>query len=268
MKKTSYSYSTVIALLFILFTSCDATKKTVVSQEDNEWENLFNGENLDGWTIKINGFAPGDNHKNTFRVEDGILKVAYDNYDTFDMKFGHLFTDQSYSHYIFQVDYMFLGEGLADAPTWTNFNSGAMLHAQSPESMRTDQGFPVCIEAQFLGAGATAGTQTANAVTPGTHISINDTLNTDHIIDSRSKLYPLNEWIRFEAEVHGNELIIHRINGEEVIRYSHPILDESDKDALKLIEAGAPTKLAAGHIALQAEGQPVWFKNIRIKRLK
>ena len=56
-----------------------------------EWQQLFNGKDLDGWTVKIRGYELGDNYANTFRVEDGLLKVSYDGYDQFDEKFGHLF---------------------------------------------------------------------------------------------------------------------------------------------------------------------------------
>ena len=57
----------------------------------NRWISLFNGKNLEGWTVKITGHDLNDNYGNTFRVEDGILKVCYDQYDKFDGKFGHLF---------------------------------------------------------------------------------------------------------------------------------------------------------------------------------
>ena len=33
------------------------------------------------------------------------------------------------------------------------------------------------------------------------------------------------------------------------------------------LAAGAPLQLSYGHIALQAESQPVWFRNIRIRNL-
>ena len=46
-----------------------------------EWISLFNGKNLDGWTIKISKHPLGENFANTFHVEDGILKVSYDGYD-------------------------------------------------------------------------------------------------------------------------------------------------------------------------------------------
>ncbi|MCI0356906.1 MAG: DUF1080 domain-containing protein, partial [Planctomycetaceae bacterium] len=51
-----------------------------IAQEkpDGEWIQLFNGKNLDGWTPKIRYCELGDNYGDTFRVENGLLKVAYD----------------------------------------------------------------------------------------------------------------------------------------------------------------------------------------------
>jgi len=63
------------------------------------WIPLFNGKDLTGWTPKIAGYELGENYGNTFRVEDGILKVAYDQYDKFDGKFGHLFYSEV-SHFL------------------------------------------------------------------------------------------------------------------------------------------------------------------------
>ena len=78
------------------------------------------------------------------------------------------------------------------------------------------------------------------------------------------------EWVKIELEVHGDKEVIHRVNGTEVLRYQKPQLDpegriEATKD---LYAAGAETPLRFGHIALQAEGQGVWFRNIELKPLE
>lgn len=232
-----------------------------------EWHALFNGKDLSGWTIKIANRPLNENYADTFRVEEGMIKVSYDGYRKFDNRFGHLYTNQPYSSYILRLEYRIVKQAVADAPHWAKLNSGVMIHAQSPLSMRYEQAFPVSMEFQFLASGATAGTQTANAVTPGTNLEIDGKVLTDHIIDSRSKLFPLDEWVTAEIEVHGHEEVIHRINKAEVLRYRHPQLDPRDADARRLLEAGAPLQLSFGHIALQAEGQPIWFRNIRIRPL-
>ena len=106
------------------------------------WMSLFNGEDLTGWTPKITGHAPGDNYGNTFRVEDGILKVCYDRYDKFDRRFGNLFYEKPFSNYVMRVEYRFVGDQCPGGPGWAFRNSGVMIHGQSPESMTKDQDFP------------------------------------------------------------------------------------------------------------------------------
>jgi len=235
--------------------------------EGSEWHSLFNGKDLAGWTPKIAKHPAGDNYANTFRVEDGVIKVSYDQYAKFDGQFGHLYTNQAYSNYILRLEYKFTGTAIADSPPWAKLNSGVMIHSQSPLSMTLDQSFPASLEFQFLATGSSAGKQTGNVCTPGTNLELRGKLVTDHIIDSTSKFYPLEEWVNVEVEVHGNQEVIHRVNGVEVLRYQRPQLDPTDKDAQRLLAAGAPLQLSFGHIALQAESQPVWFRNIRIKQL-
>jgi Domain of Unknown Function (DUF1080) len=232
-----------------------------------EWHALFNGRDLSGWTPKIAKHPLGENYADTFRVDDGIIKVAYDRYGKFEQRFGHLYSDQPYSNYILRLEYRITGAAIADSPSWAKLNSGVMIHSQSPLSMHVNQAFPVSLEFQFLSVGATAGRQTGNACTPGTNLEMQGKLVTDHIIDSSSKLFPVDEWVAVEVEVRGNEEVIHRVNGVEVLRYQHPQLDPKDPDAQKLLKTGAPLQLSFGHIALQAESQPIWFRNIRIQQL-
>lgn len=252
---------------FALFIAT-ALAANVTSAATEEWHPLFNGKDLSGWTIKIANRPLNENYADTFRVEDGMIKVSYDGYKKFENRFGHLYSNQPYSSYILRLEYRIVQQAVADAPHWAKLNSGVMIHSQSPLSMRLEQAFPVSMEFQFLASGATAGKQTANAVTPGTHLEMDGKLLTDHIIDSKSKLFPLDEWVTAEIEVRGHEEVIHRINGTEVLRYRHPQLDPQDADAQRLLAAGAPLELSFGHIALQAESQPIWFRNIRIKPLE
>jgi hypothetical protein len=235
--------------------------------DEGEWHSLFNGRDLSGWTVKINKHPVGDNHANTFRVEDGMIKVGYDGYGKFDEQFGHLYSNLAYSNYILRLEYRITGTAVADSPSWAKLNSGVMIHSQSPWTMGLNQAWPASMEFQFLSAGATAGRQTGNVVTPGTNLEMKGKLLTDHIIDSTSKLFPVDEWVAVEVEVHGNDEVIHRVNGVEVLRYQHPQLDPREESAKALLGAGAPLQLSFGHIALQAESQPIWFRNIRIRQL-
>ncbi len=80
------------------------------AEKPEEWTQLFNGKDLTGWTPKIRGQKLGENWNDTFRVEDGVLKVSYDKYDTFDRRFGHLFYEKPFSNYILRIEYQFVGD--------------------------------------------------------------------------------------------------------------------------------------------------------------
>jgi hypothetical protein len=233
-----------------------------LAQPSSDWMPLFNGKDLTGWAPKISGYELGVNYKNTFRVEDGLLKVSYDEYDNFHGEFGHLFYEKKFSHYILRVEYRFVGEQVPGGPDWAFRNSGAMLHSQSPESMGLDQDFPISIEAQFLGGGGEGKRPTMNLCTPGTHVEMDGKLVTEHCINSTSKTYHGDQWVTVEMEVRGGELIRHIIDGETVIAYSKPVLGGEFLTDDYPIAEGAP--VTEGYISLQAESHPIHFRKVEL----
>ena len=224
------------------------------AQDDGRWIPLFNGENLDGWTVKITGHEAGDNYADTFRVENGLLTVGYENYDTFGGRFGHLFYNEELSHYRLRVEYRFIGEQCLGGPEWALRNSGVMVHGQTVDTMGRDQEFPDSIEVQFLGGDGSGSRPTANVCTPGTHIVLDGALERRHCIDSSAATYPGDQWVTVEVEVRGNELIRHTVDGETVLEYTRPQRDDG-------------TPLSRGSISLQAESHPVEFRKVELLRL-
>ena len=264
MRRSIIRRASLVTTLLIL--ALIGTGRAAETAADGQWIQLFNGKNLDGWTPKIAGYEAGENFGNTFRVEDGVLKVAYDQYDRFGGRFGHLFYREPFSHYLLRVEYRFVGKQVPEGPGWAIRNSGVMIHGQSPESMKKDQAFPVSIEVQLLGGTGSGERPTANVCTPGTHIVMDGQLVTRHCNSSRSKTYHGDQWVTVEIEVRGNEIIKHVVNGKTVLEYSRPQLDESDADARKLIRQG-DKMLAGGTISLQSESHPVEFRKVELKKL-
>ncbi len=238
------------------------------AQDGKEWTPLFNGKNLDGWKVKIKGYELGENHADTFRVEDGVMKVSYDKYEKFDRTFGHIFFEKPYSNYVLRVEYRFTGDQVPGGPGWAFRNSGIMLHGQSPESMGKDQDFPVSIEVQLLGGDGTKDRTTGNVCTPGTHIVMDGKLVKSHCIDSTSKTYHGDQWVTIEVEVHGNKLVRHKIDGKTIFEFTEPQLDENDAIGKKLIEKNGGKMLSGGSISLQAESHPVEFRKVEIRQIK
>lgn len=265
MKNPARSLLTSLIVFASLFAFAGAADAPAAGRQ---WIPLFNGKNLDGWTIKIAGHPLGENFADTFRVEDGMIKVYYDKYGKFGRQFGHLYSNVAYSHYILRMEYRFTGKMMPDAPNYVNLNSGVMIHSQSPQSMGLNQEFPASMEIQFLADEGKGRRSTSNVCTPGTNLEMGGKLITQHIVESNAPTFPAEEWVRIEVEVHGNDDIIYRVNSTEVLRYQRPQLDPADHTADELFKAGANKYLGFGHIALQAEGQPVWFRNIELMPLE
>ncbi len=230
---------------------------------DEGWVSLFNGKDLDGWSPKIKGHALGEDPYNTFRVEDGVIKVVYDKYDEFNDRFGHLFYKTKFGDYRLRIEYRFVGDQCPGGPGWAIRNSGAMVHCQAPETMGKDQSFPVSVEVQFLGGNGKDERPTGNVCTPGTHIVMDGQLITRHCTNSKSKTYHGDQWVTAEVEVHGHGKIKHFINGELVIEYEKTQLDDKDADAKKLIKDGK-VEVGDGYISLQAESHPIEFRKVEI----
>lgn len=226
------------------------------SPDQEEWIDLFNGQDLDNWIIKIKGSPLGQNTHNTFRVEDGLLKVRYDQYPEFHNEFGHIFyAPQSFSYYRIELQYRFVGRQVANAPAWARRNNGIMYHTQAPDTMTLDQDFPLSVEYQLLGGLGEGERSTANLCTPGSHVVIGNALRKEHCINSSSATYHGESWVNASLEVHGRELAIHRVEGKEVMRYRDLQQDDG-------------TPMDRGYIALQAESAPIDFKVVRLLNLE
>jgi len=269
--KPAVAYRSIAALAVFSLAACSQPE---VAQERNdpdreEWISLFNGENLDGWTIKIAGHEVGDNYADTVRVEDGILRAAYDKYDTFDRRFGHIYYNEPFSHYRLVIEYRFVGEMMPDAPDYVRINSGVMVHSQSPQSMPKDQNFPISVEAQFLGEteGSTDVRHTMNVCTPGTEIFMNGEMVEAHCTPSTSETYRGEVWVTVEVEVLGSESVRHLIDGETVLQFEKPQIGGGVVTGFDPAAKPDGTLLSEGHIALQAEGQPVDFRKAELLNL-
>ncbi len=239
------------------------------TKKKNEWRSLFNGKDINNWVAKINHHETGDNYGKTFRVEDGIIKIRYDQYDTFNEQFGHLYYKIPYSFYHLKFEYRITGEWRKDAPGYTIMNSGVMFHSQDPKTMPREQNWPISIEFQLLaGLGDGKPRPTGNMCSPGTDVVFEGKIDSRHCINSTSKTYPVDEWVKCEIIVLGDSLITHIVNGETVLQYSKPqigggVVNNYDP---KIKQDGKLLK--TGFIALQSEGQPIDFRNITLLDLE
>jgi len=256
-------------LIISLFISCSSVKSTNKSNETPKWIQLFNGKDLNDWIIKIAKHELGNNYKNTFRVENGVLKGSAENYENFNQQYGHIYYNKPFSAYLIAVEYRFTGEQAKGGEGWAWSNSGVMLHCQDPKTILRDQDFPISIEAQLLGGDEKHTPRpTANVCTPGTNIVLNGRLHTAHCTESSSKTYKASQWVRSEMLVLADSIVKHIVEGDTVLVYEKPQIgggNVSNYDpAVK--QDGKPLK--EGYIALQSESHPVEFRKVELVNLE
>jgi hypothetical protein len=251
-------------LLLLITLVINATLTVAQSARTGKWIELFNGKDLNDWSVKITGHPLGDNYGNTFRVEDGKMVVRYDQYRAFDEQYGHIFYKKSFSAYLLVMEYRFVGEQVKGGPGWATRNSGAMLHGQAPETMGLQQDFPISMEMQLLGGDGQHERHTGNLCTPGTNVVLDGKLFTPHCIDSKSKTYPGDQWVRAEALVLGDSLINHIVEGDTVLTYAKPQIGGGNVIHYDPAVKKDGQLLSAGYISLQSESHPVEFRRVSL----
>ncbi len=249
----------------IVFTLLIIVSLSFVTAKKEKWITLFNGKDIDNWTVKIYHHEVGDNYGNTFRVEDGLIKVRYDQYDHFQDRFGHLFFNTPYSYYKLKFDYRFTGIWRKDAPEYTERNSGVMYHSQDPKTILKEQDWPISVEFQLLaGLDDRLARPTGNMCSPGTDVVFHGVVDPRHCISSSSKTYFGDQWVHAEMIVLGDSLVTHIINGDTVLQYSKPQIGGGVAHGYDPTLKIDGKLLKSGFIALQSEGQEIDFKNIKL----
>ena len=212
---------TIISILiFSMIFSCSTSKK----------EYLFNGEDLNNWTMFLQD--PGINPDSVFTVRDGIIHIA-------GLPFGYIRTQKEYSNFKLHVEYRW-----PDTPT----NSGIFVHVNGDNQI-----WPSCFESQLKNNSA----GDIILMRPGTSITINDSTYSAPPGDrpykacpkfNESSEKPAGEWNTVEITCENNSI---EISVNSVLQ-----------------NKGGGMTMTSGAICLQSEGGPIEFRNVYIEPLK
>lgn len=216
--KTFLKSVTLIALSLMLI-SCNTEKKI----------ELFNGQDLDNWTIYVD--SEDVEPKDLFYVEDGLMNTLGD-------PFGYIRTKESYSNYKLHLEWRWVNEAS---------NSGVLLQVQGKDMI-----FPHCVEAQLwdgrAGDFVLMGKGAAITVKDSTYTVLSE--DKRYLVISKfeeSSEKPAGEW---------NSYDITSLDG---------IIELSVNGILQNLVTGST--LTEGNIALQSEGAPMQFRNIYLQPL-
>ena len=256
-------------IFFLVVLVCSSECSAQQNAPENEgWKPLFNGTDINDWFVKIHHHGMNVNYGNTFRVQDSVIQVRYDEYGDFNDQFGHLYYKTPFSWFHLVMEYRFVGKLQKGAPSYTLLNSGVMFHSQDPATMAVEQDWPISIEMQFLaGLGDGKPRPTGNMCSPGTNVVYQGKIAESHCINSTSKTYDADQWVRAELIVLGDSLVKHIINGDTVLQYSKPQIGGGVVNRYDPVVKQDGKLLSSGFIALQSEGQPIDFRRVMIKDL-
>ena len=199
-----------VATIALCAASC-----TAMPQGGEDWQPLFDGKTLTGWTPKIRGFPLGENYRDTFRVRDGAIVVELRQVRPVRRTLRPpVLQDAIHGPYRLRFEYRFLNAHPADTPAWAIANSGVMIYGEDPKGMAVGDSFPVSVEAQLLGQAPGQERFNGNMCSPGTNVVMDGQLETTHCINSKTPSGPNEVWAEFEVEVGRDGTVTQKINGE------------------------------------------------------
>lgn len=187
---------------------------------------LFNGKDLSGWTFFLDKSGP--NAGGSMKMED-VWTVESGRIRCSGVPNGYIRTVTDHKDFVLTLEWR-----------WpeTPGNSGVLLRVVGPDKI-----WPRTVEAQlqsgnagdfWLMDGATLDTDPARA----------DPKAANHRLKRAAAEKPAGEWNLYEITMHGGRVLL-KINGT-------------------VVNEGTGAAEVAGKIALQSEGAPIEFRNIRL----
>ena len=199
---------------------------------DDGYVSLFDGRTLDGWRN-----WGSESISSGWKVEDGALTRAAEGA-------GNLVTEQQFSDF----DLLFEWKVAPGA------NSGVFYHVSEAD----DKGLITSPEYQVLDNAAHVdgkNAKTSAASNYALHAPVKDATR------------PVGEWNQGRIVVESGR-VEHWLNGEKVVEYELGSEEWKQRvDASKFAQWPAYGTRRKGHIAIQDHGDPVWYRNIKLKEL-
>jgi len=222
----------IFALSIVLISSAQAAPPARAAKDPKPIV-LFNGKNLDGWSISIDHADKSDpsaDPKGIFKVEDGLIHVSGE-------EFGCLTTQKEYEDYKVSLEFKW-GEKRWGKRANAVRDSGILVHVIEPVKV-----WPRSIECQI---------QEHDCgdfyLVEGASIVIDGKIQKGRWIKSEDAEKPRGEWNKVEVVCDGGT-VTNIING-------------------KAVNTGADASERRGKILLQSEGAEIYFRNVVLTPLK
>ncbi len=214
----------------------DATVPTTpapVATPAGEWQVLFDGTSLAAWKGYGREDVPGG-----WRIENGLLHFAP------GTEGGDLVTRESYGSFELEMEWRIAPCGNSGIFYW-GAEGGDGIWQNAPEMQVLDD---ACHPDNRYPSHRAGSNYDLYMATPGV-------------------VRPGGEWNQVRIVARG-PVVEHWLNGQKVVEYTHGSDDWKARRAVSKFRSfpdyGAHT---SGIVGLQDHGDPVWYRNIRIRRL-
>jgi hypothetical protein len=209
----------------------DAVNTLTEAEKKAGWKLLFDGKTLDGWRGFTSPKVPSG-----WKVENGTLFRAAQG--------GDIMTVEQFDDFELRLEWK-LAEG---------GNSGIFFHATT----EGDEIWHSAPEVQVLD-----NSKHKDGATPTTSAGANYALHAP----VRDVTRPIGQWNEVRLIVKGPH-VEHWMNGVKLLEYEMWSTDwEKRVKASKFGKIPIYGRAKTGHIGLQDHGDPVWYRNIKIRRL-
>ncbi|MEL6256464.1 MAG: DUF1080 domain-containing protein [Bacteroidota bacterium] len=232
-----------LILFFSLFTiACSGEKKEIESPAEKEpveagtdnVQVLFNGSSMDAWRN-----FKADTLSHLWKIEDGTMTLS-------GKGGGDIVSRDTYENFELELEWKISPNG----------NSGIFFHVSEADTLK--KVYHSGPEIQILD----------NDGHPDGKIPMHRAGdNYDLQACSEETVKPVGEWNQVKVVVNDGK-VEQWLNGKMVVDYTLNSPDwEEQYQKSKFTQWPAYGRAGKGHIALQDHGDPVWFKNITIKKL-
>jgi hypothetical protein len=232
------------------------------------WKPLFNGKNLDGWSVHYASKTAGDAPppSSLFAVEKGVIHAYPTQPAGSEQPNAYLETNAEYQDYVVSLEYQWGEKKFAPRLNLVR-DAGLIYHVHRERPADWPAGAEAQIQEGDVGDSWAVSSQISSFVDPKTgryalpeNGGVPVTVGHDGKFE-RTRHNKVNEypgWNTLEVIVRGDRAT-HVVNGVTNMR----VYDIKGWDAA----AGSWVKVDKGRIVLQAESAEVFYRNIRIRPL-
>ncbi len=247
----------VFLLILVIVCSCKNTKNTATSnntqvndainsltkaEKKEGWQLLFDGSSKKGWHI-----YQGKSDGSAWKVSEGMLMLdPTEKKDWQTIGGGDIITDEAYENYHLSLEWKISPKG----------NSGIIFGIQ--DLPKYEHSWHTGMEMQILDN---------DGHSDGKIVKHRAGNLYDLIAASSEPVKPVGEWNKAEIKVNKGKLDLY-LNGVNIV--STQLWDDNWKALVSASKFKSMPDFAtfkSGHIGLQDHGNPVWFRNIKIRKL-